>query len=165
MHMLRRLGPADAPAYRALRLEGLERYPESFGAAWAEEAAHPLPWFAGRLQAHRVFGGWLRREGDLAGLAGLMLSGGAKQRHKGVLWGMYVRPEARGTGLAAALVRQVIEEAHGLVEELRLTVGAGNDAAIRLYEQAGFEAYGREPRGLKVDGRYFDELLMARRLD
>ncbi len=85
-----------------------------------------------------------------------------KMRHKGVLWGMYVRPEARGTGLAAALVERLLSEAQGIVEEVRLAVVTTNEAAIRLYTRYRFKEYGIERRALKMDGRYYDELLMAR---
>ena len=159
---VRRLGAADAAAYRDLRLEGLAGAPEAFGAAWEEEAARPLAWFAERLERNAVFGGWAG--GDAAmmgGVAGLLVPEAAKLRHKGVLWGLYVRQRARGTGLGAALVARVLEHARGVVEEVRLSVVASNAAAVRLYETAGFERYGLERRALKVAGRHHDEALMA----
>ena len=74
----------------------------------------------------------------LVGVAGLRLHDRVKLRHKGVLWGMYVRPEARGTGLAAALVQRIVEHAETtLVEDVCLTVVASNAAAVRLYGAAG----------------------------
>jgi len=36
-----------------------------------------------------------------------------------------------------------------------------NVEAARLYAEAGFSVYGLERRALKVDGRYYDELLMS----
>ena len=161
--LLRRLTPADAERYRAIRLEGLRDHPDAFGAALAEEAGRPCPWFAARLERDAVFGGWLDRP-ELAGVAGLAVPDAAKLRHKGVLWGAFVRPEARGSGLATALVRQVIGAASRTVEELRLTVAASNAAAIRVYARCGFRAYGVEPRALKIGDRYHDEMLMALRL-
>jgi ribosomal protein S18 acetylase RimI-like enzyme len=74
---------------------------------------------------------------------------------------MYVRPEARGTGLAAALVQQVVAHARTLVEQVCLTVVASNVAARRLYGAAGFEEYGLERRGLKVGSDYYDQILMV----
>ena len=85
-----------------------------------------------------------------------------KRAHKGHLWGMYVRPAARGTGLARQLVEAVLEYARERVELVQLSVIAGNVAAQRLYGALGFVAYGLEERALKVDGRYFDEVHMAR---
>lgn len=43
---VRRLGQADAEAFREIRLEGLRIHPEAFGASWREEQAQPR---AGRL--------------------------------------------------------------------------------------------------------------------
>jgi RimJ/RimL family protein N-acetyltransferase len=74
---------------------------------------------------------------------------------------MYVRPEARRTGLVAALVQQVVAHAGTLVERVCLTVVASNVAARRLYSAAGFEEYGLERRALKVGSEYYDEVLMA----
>lgn len=161
---LRRLLPADAAAYRALRLEGLECHPEAFGAAWEDEADKPLDWFAERLTTNLVIGGTVYGPG-LEGVAGLMVPQGAKQRHRGVLWGMYVCPDARGTGLAAALVAQVLQAARGRVEAVRLTVVASNPAAIRVYRAAGFAEYGLERQALKLGRTYYDEMLMAVPLD
>ena len=157
---LRRLLPEDAEVYRALRLEGLALHPAAFGSSWEEEVAHPLDWFAGRLRDHVVLGGWCDGLG-LSGVAGLMVPTTAKLRHKGLLWGMYVRVEARGTGLARALVAGVIAAAQGRVEALNLTVSATNEPAGRLYRSLGFREYAREERALKVAGVYYDEALMT----
>jgi ribosomal protein S18 acetylase RimI-like enzyme len=157
---LRRLDAPDAASYRELRLEGLSSHAEAFGASWEDEASKPLVWFAQRLERNAVFGGWLETP-TLAGAAGLLVPKETKLRHKGVLWGMFVRPEARGTGLAAALAGRVIEQASSSVEELRLTVVASNTPAVRLYTRLGFRQYGLEERALKVGGRYHVELLMA----
>ena len=155
---VRRLCASDADSYRGIRLDGLRRHPEAFGAAWEDEADKPLDWFAARLGGGVVFGGWAA--GALAGVAGLMVPATAKLRHKGVLWGMYVQPGARGTGMAPALVQRVIEHAGDTLEEVLLTITASNTAAARLYARFGFEQYGTEPRALKLDGRYHDLVLM-----
>jgi ribosomal protein S18 acetylase RimI-like enzyme len=156
---LYRLTASDASDYRALRLEGLRSHPEAFGASWEDEVSKPLGWFAERIERNAVFGA--SREGTaLLGTAGLLVPDGAKSRHKGVLWGMFVRPEARGTGVAAALVARVIEQATDLVEAVRLTVVSSNMTAIRLYTRAGFNQYGLERRALKVEDQYYDELFM-----
>ena len=161
---VRRLGGADAAAYRDLRLEGLAGHPDAFAASWEEEAARPLSWFAERLERNAVFGGWAGAgDADMAGAAGLLVPDAAKLRHKGVLWGLYVRPRARRSGLGAALVARVLEHARGAVEEVRLSVVASSAPALRLYEAAGFERYGLERRALKVAGRHHDEALMAMR--
>ena len=164
MPTLRRLTADDAESYRAIRLEGLQSRPDAFGSSWAEEQEKPLAAFAARLEGNAVWGGWADGHADLAGVAGLMVPTSAKLRHIGTLWGMFVRPAARGQGLGALLVQRVIDEAAGRVEELRLTVVTTNEAAVRLYTRLGFEQYALDPRALKIDGRYYDEILMSHRL-
>ena len=48
-----------------------------------------------------------------------------------------------------------------VVEDLCLTVVASNAAARRLYSSVGFKEYGLERRALKIDDKYYDEVLMA----
>lgn len=157
---LRRLDARDAVAHRALRLDGLLRHPEAFGASYDDELKQPLDWFANRLAATVVIGGF-DATGALVGVAGLTIPTAIKTKHKGSLWGMYVLEAARGSGLSRRLVEAVIDEARGKVEQLQLTVVASNAPAVRLYNKLGFVDYGLERRALHVDGRYFDELLMA----
>ena len=160
---VRRLETDDVASYRELRLEGLKSHPEAFASSWESEAEKPASWWAERLKSNTVLGGWVDGS-PLVGVAGLRVQDAIKLRHKGVLWGMYVRPEARGTGLAAALVQRAVEHASTLVEEICLTVVTSNVAACRLYKAAGFKEYGLERRALKVGSQYYDEMLMALQL-
>jgi GNAT superfamily N-acetyltransferase len=103
----RRLAGSDAAVYRELRLEGLRGHAEAFGASWEEEASQSVAWFAERLERNAVFGAGPLVGPVLAGVVGLLVPETTKSRHKGVLWGMYVRSEAQGTGLGAALLARV----------------------------------------------------------
>jgi ribosomal protein S18 acetylase RimI-like enzyme len=159
---VRRLSPDEAPAYRAIRLEALRLAPEAFGSAFVTENARPLSWFAARLEAAAVFGAFCA--GNLCGIAGFFPKRGPKDSHKGDLWGMYVRPDARRAGVGRLLVEAVIEHASCHVEILQLTVVSSNEAARRLYAKLGFAEYGLERNALKADGHYWDEVLMAKSL-
>jgi RimJ/RimL family protein N-acetyltransferase len=160
---LRRLAPADAAPFQSLRLDGLRESPEAFAASFGEEAEKPLSWFSERLAGRIVFGGFAGAE--LVGVAGLRVETTAKLAHIGHLWGLFVAAKARREGLADALTRRVLDEARGVVEQVHLAVVSSNEAAIRLYTAAGFKEYGLERRALKVDGRYHDEILMAREVE
>jgi ribosomal protein S18 acetylase RimI-like enzyme len=160
---VRWLGADDAAAFQALRLEGLARHPGAFAASHDEEAGQSLAEVAGRLERQPVFGGF---DGmDLLGVAGFAIPQPAKKRHKGLLWGVYVREAARGRGLGRALVLAVIQHARAHVVQLHATVVTTNDAARKLYRSLGFAPYGLEPRGLACAGRYFDQELMVLMLD
>ena len=156
---IRPLTPADAAAYRDIRLAGLRESPEAFGSTFDRENIQPLAWFRNRLAASRVFGAFC--SADLLGIAGFAIREGEKERHKGLLWGMYVRPDVRKAGLGRQLVEAVVEYARAHVEVIQLSVVSGNELARRLYAALGFVEYGLERDSLKQNGRYYDEILMA----
>jgi len=95
-------------------------------------------------------------------MAGFFVHGTAQLRHKGTLWGMYVRESARGSGLSEAIVNAVLKHAERRVEQVLLAVASRNGRAIRFYERLGFKSYATEPRAMKVGQTYVDELLMVR---
>jgi ribosomal protein S18 acetylase RimI-like enzyme len=160
---VRRLGPNDATAFQALRLEGLATDPCAFAASSEEETGHSLIQVAARLERQPVFGAVA--EGVLLAVAGFSLPEAAKRRHKGLLWGVYVREAARGPGLGRAVLARVIEHACAHVVQLHAAVVTTNHAARSLYRSLGFEPYGLEPRGLACAGRYFDQELLVLLLD
>jgi RimJ/RimL family protein N-acetyltransferase len=75
---------------------------------------------------------------------------------------MGLLPRARGTGLGRRLVESVVKSAreHGM-ERIQLDVFATNTRAIRLYQNLGFVAEGRQRRARKLDGEYDDLILMG----
>ena len=77
---------------------------------------------------------------------------------------MYVRPAARKAGVGRRLGEAVCNLAHQQVELIQLTVVRDNEQARRLYARLGFLEYGVEKNALKQDGRYYDEVLMAKDL-
>jgi RimJ/RimL family protein N-acetyltransferase len=157
--LIRRLQPADADAYRALRLEALRRCPGAFEHALDEEAILGPDDFAQRLDEIAVFGAFV--EGRLCGIAAFTRPPFAKKRHKGVLRGVYVAPGIRGEGVGTALVAAVVEHARGEVVQLHAAVATTNAPARRLYARLGFTAYGVEPRALRVDGTCYDQELLV----
>jgi ribosomal protein S18 acetylase RimI-like enzyme len=157
---IRRLGPADAGDYRTIRLEALARDPAAFGSTHAAEAGRSLSAFTQRLSTSVVYGAYV--DGRIVGMAGFKPCDGARERHKAFVWGTYVRAELRRCGVARALMQAVLEGARGGVEQLTLSVVSTNSSAIALYRTLGFEVYGTEPRALKGEGGYADEVLMVR---
>lgn len=159
---IRRLSPEEAGLYRDIRLEGLRGDPDAFGGTIESEGGEGLPAFADRLARLVVFGAF--RGPELLGVAGFSIQQGPKQAHKGLLWGMYVRPGARRLGVGKQLVEAVLEHARSRVELIQLRVISGNLPARRLYAGQGFEEYGIEKHAAKYHGRYNDDVLMAKPL-
>jgi ribosomal protein S18 acetylase RimI-like enzyme len=157
---IRLLTCADAPAYRDIRLEGLRQNPEAFASTFEDEHGRPLDWFAERITQSQIFGAVLAQE--LAGVVGLRAHADPKQRHKAMIWGMYVRPAARQYGIGERLIEAAVACAPGHVEQLQLAVVTENEAARRLYAKAGFIEYGHQINALKHGGRYYDDILMVK---
>jgi RimJ/RimL family protein N-acetyltransferase len=160
---IRRLEPADAELYREIRLEALRCSPEAFGSTFEAENARPLSSFTERLvSGAKMFGAF--QGSEIVGIAGLIVRQGLKEAHKGSLVSMYVRPGLRKAGVGQRLAEAVVEFAGQHVELIQLGVVSENHAARRLYLRLGFVEYGVEEKALKQDGRYYDEVLMAKDL-
>ena len=165
---IRVLEPRDARAFRDLRLRALREHPEAFGRTpeemdSADAVAERFRRSAGS-DADAVLGAF---DGDaLVGVAGCHRADGAKRRHVAVIWGVYVAPEWRRTGVARRLFLATVAHARtwpGL-DALWLDVTTVNAAARALYASCGFESAGLRPRALKVGDRLYDEELMILRL-
>ncbi len=158
--VVRRLGPDDLDALRAIRLEALRLHPDCFAADLeTEEAMLPQEWLS-RLASGATYGGFI--DGALSGIAVFVRPRFKKTMHIGELGAMYVRAAARGTGLGDAILKAVIEHAIADVEQIKLTVNAENPRAIKFYERHGFRAIGKYPNSLRVGGRTYDETIMVR---
>lgn len=160
--LIRRLAVEDAAQFQDLRLEGLRSHPEAFGASYEDEAALPLTRVSQRLSAGVVIGGF-GGDGALEGMIGVMKGQGEKVRHIATIWGMFVRPHARATGLSSQLLKTAIVEASTDCRSIRLSVVSTNVAARRLYQRAGFSEWAVDSASLFVNGIFHDEVLM--RLD
>ncbi|MFN8446001.1 MAG: GNAT family N-acetyltransferase [Caldilineaceae bacterium] len=153
------LKPVDVEAYQHLRLRALLDHPEAFGSAYEDEAIMALEKVAERLVSapeRFTLGAWQNEA--LVGMAGFSRYMGRKTRHRGMVWGMYVAPEARGQGVGAALLAEIIQQVRQLdgLEEIILAVTVGNPAARKIYTQAGFQPSHVEKRYIKLDDTYYD---------
>jgi ribosomal protein S18 acetylase RimI-like enzyme len=163
-HTIRRLGLGDVAEYRAIRHEALANHPEAFVSTAEAFAQKTDAEIRQTLDALTVFGAFLP-DGTLGGINAFLRNEGAKERHRGWMIQVYVRPEHRGSGMAAALVEHLVEHARRHVLQIHLGVWSENLPAIKLYQRLGFELYATEPRYLFVNGRFIDEHLMVRFLD
>lgn len=126
---LRPLAPAD--------LDDLEAMEQAlFGAgAWsraslAEELDGPGRWYVGAEDAGT---------GELVGYAGLWFDGWDAQ-----VMTIGTRPDAQGRGVGRALLEALLGRARELrAGDVLLEVRVDNEPALRLYERAGFERFGR----------------------
>ncbi|SEN42422.1 GNAT family N-acetyltransferase [Lihuaxuella thermophila] len=162
---IRVLTKEDAPLYWPVRLRALKENPEAFGASYEESANRSLEQVAERLNAsdNQFILGAFEADGQLVGLTGFSRESLSKMKHKSMIWGMYVAPEARGRGVGRLLLHEVLEKAKKMdgLEQIHLTVVTKNTPARNLYLSMGFRPYGLEKRALKVGDQYLDEEYMV----
>lgn len=156
--LLRQLDAADLAAYRTLMLEAYTLAADAFTTTAEERAREPEAWWLRRIADRggqgAAFGAW--QGAALVGSVALEYSAKAKTRHGALLLAMYVRPAARGRGIARALLAAALDHAERRpgTRLVTLTVTEGNDAAIGLYEQAGFRAWGTQPMAIATSAGY-----------
>lgn len=136
----------------------------SFRTSPKDDALIPLAAWAQRLADEHVYA--VQRADEWLAIGGLSRDRRARLDHKGLVWGMYAVPAARGTGAASRILDALEDMARTLgLRQLQLTLMADNARAKALYERHGYEVYAIEPDSVRrEDGSYVDEALMWKRL-
>jgi predicted GNAT family acetyltransferase len=145
----RRPGPhiARHPGVRPARPDDLPRYLPAAVAMFTEElGASPL--YGGAADPYRRRIDDILRSGrgflvaDVSGEVVFKTDIGALTRHTCQLQGVWVRPDARGRGLATTALAAVIDHALRLAPTVSLYVNGFNTAARRVYDSLGFRQVG-----------------------
>ena len=115
--MIREVGDADMPEWKALRERSVAEHPEAFLVSLEEEKAITLERAIerraeGARRGGFILGAWLGSE--LVGTVGLFREDREKAVHKAIIWGMYVAPEARERGLGRALIEGALARARAI---------------------------------------------------
>lgn len=156
--------------YKALRLRALQLHPEAFLENPKTFEMKSIETITSSMQAAREKGGFtlvaMNADRELVGTASLAVGDSEKLAHRGLVWGVYVAPEARGYGVARQIMDAIIELAtkNPQFKSLQLGVVCSNTRAFNLYESLGFTVYGTDKEALNVNGTYLDEYLMVKQL-
>ena len=100
-------------------------------------------------------------EGEVVGMLRLRHRLNDALLHSGGHIGYYVRPAARGTGVATEMLRLALDEARALgIERVLLTAYTTNSASVRVIEKNGgvLENVVPHPETGEPHGRYWIEL-------
>lgn len=161
---LRKLQPHESSIYRLIRLACLKNAPQFFGSTFEEESQTPRLKFETYIENnerdHFMFGAFDNE--TLIGITGFERMKRARDRHRGELVQVYIESQYRGQNIGARLLRAVVEHAFTLdgIEQIQLSLIAGNESAGRLYEKIGFRTFGIQPRYFKMGENYTDQQLM-----
>jgi ribosomal protein S18 acetylase RimI-like enzyme len=160
---VRRLTEEDWAEYREVRLRALRESPEAFVASAEEEADYPEDrWRARMRRSQRLLAG---RDGEALGVASVGTEGTSGDT-VGELFGLWVTPEARGTGVARRLLEAGARAARedGL-KHLVYWVGTDNGRAVAFASSFGFRPTdNRRPmeiKGVDIDDDDAEEMAMV----
>ena len=167
--LIRPLTAADVYPYKSLRDESLYSTPEAFTADHASSEKRPANAYAPRFGAPasgHFFLGAFNAASQLLGCVGCERELLPQQRHSARLVSMMVATAAQRRGIGQQLLAACIHRAAQVagLEQLTLSVTASNHHVVRLYESAGFRAWGLLPRAIVVRGVVYDKLHMVRLL-
>jgi ribosomal protein S18 acetylase RimI-like enzyme len=133
---VRRLREDEWEQYKTARLSALEESPEAFAATVEEERGYDEEFWRARLQrSQRLLA---EVEGQTVGVVSV---GQAQEGNDRVaeLFGLWVAPSARGTGVATQLVQAGADEARSQGRtHLAYWVGSDNGRAVAFASGAGF---------------------------
>jgi len=162
---IRLLTADDAEVFWHLRLEALRNDPASFADSAEEHLETTIETARERLASSDPASNFVVgvfEHGQMIGTAGFFRRPNNKERHKGHIWGVYVRAESRGKGIGSALMKEIIRRARTFngLEQITL-VASARLPAQKLYQSVGFESYGIEPHSLKIGSEYVNDVLMV----
>ncbi|MDU0314247.1 GNAT family N-acetyltransferase [Phycicoccus sp. M110.8] len=123
--------------YRSVRLAALEESPEAFAATLAEEQGYDEDlWRLRMRRSQRLLAE--DADGNAVGVASVGHAEDAPER-VAELFGLWVRPQARGTGVATQLVQAGADTARAQGRShLAYWVGTDNGAAVAFASGFGF---------------------------
>ena len=99
----------------------------------------------------------------IIGVAGLTVYANPRMRHSAGI-GIMVHKDYHNKGVGSALMKTLLDMADNwlMLVRVELSVFEDNESAIHLYEKLGFEKEGVKRLAGIRNGRYVNELLMAR---
>jgi len=105
-------------------------------------------------------------EGKLIGMAGGRFFSKEKFKHNASLENLYVSPEYRGKGVGKELVelRMRIIKERPSVKNVICEVFTSQQASLELHKKLGFEVGGVIKDFLFIDGKYFDSVLLEKKI-
>lgn len=157
--IIKKLSKDDWQIYKAIRIDALAKFPLNFGSTLEEEIARQDDEWMNLLVSNIIFG--VFDANKLVGCCGFAIFPNKKMQHKASIWGMYLKPEYAGTGLADKLLKTVINHAReNHIKKIQLACADYNQRAISFYQKHGFKIYARDPFAIKIGEEFFDDCLM-----
>ena len=161
--MIKVLTEKDTDAFIQLRIQGLQKSPQVFAASYQKVGERDQTFINLKNWTEEYFVLVFFEDWQLFGIVGFVRERKLKKMHKSFIWGMYVRPDFRGKGIAKKLLLEVIIKAKKIegLSKIMLSVTHPQENALQFYELLGFEKYAVENDAIRLDGQKIDEIFMS----
>jgi ribosomal protein S18 acetylase RimI-like enzyme len=144
--------------FRELRLESLRKEPKAFLSSYEDEAGLGKGVWQERIK-NAVFAVVNDKP---VGMMTYLRRGRRKNDHIADIFAVYVDKKHRGKGIADRLLKHVISRVkkNDSVSKIALSVVADQTPAVSLYMKHNFKVVGVLEKELKLNGSFYDELVM-----
>jgi len=104
-------------------------------------------------------------EGEIVGSSSIDIGLEESGKHVG-FFGITLLESFTGIGIGTRLTKYIIEKAKENLktEIVRLNVFSNNIRAYKMYRSLGFQEVGRIKKGMKIKGKYADDIIMVKYL-
>lgn len=161
---IKKVSVSDWKDYKEIRLHALKNNPESFSGSYEERVKAKSDYWKSKIgdKDVRIFLAYLNK--SPVGVFILAFKSSPKVKHIANIYSVYVREDCRGKGVGSKLMDAVLKEAKSkkYVEKIALSVIAGQESAIKLYEKFGFVKLVVLKKEMKIGKKYYDEMLMEK---
>lgn len=140
----RKLLPHESKLYRAIRLESLKQFPDSFEANYLEALKTKKLRMEVDIENQTaekfVFGAFTNQQ--LIGICAFV----KHENHSGNIYQMYIKKDFQGQNIGSGLIQSIIHEAYKKfnVTEVYLEVASKCSPAYHLYKKNGFKEINNE---------------------
>ncbi|MCP3660627.1 MAG: GNAT family N-acetyltransferase [Bacteroidetes bacterium] len=149
----------DWENWKNLKLQAFKSSPDLFFSSYEECLKKTDAYHKNEIKQNTVFG--VFSDNELVGSIKFSYYELLKEKHKGYMSLVYLKPKMRGFGIGNKLLETIISYSKNKVIKLNLGVYAHNDRAISLYKKFGFKSYGIEDKALLINNKYYGKNLMS----
>ncbi len=130
--------------FKNLRLNALKTDPQAFLSTFEKQSNYPDEKWRERLEiANEGIRSWIlfaEENSQLVGMVGGYRSDDNLKDNSAEIWGVYVKPDKRGKGIAKALLKNIINtlSENPDISLIKLEVNIDQEVAKKLYEDLNF---------------------------
>ncbi len=164
-----KLNAKDWQKYKDIRIEALESEPLAYAKTPKESLAEPDCYWRERLELSENISGnskyFVEVDSKIVGMADVVIENKKEKiKHIANIYGVYISKPYRGRGYGKKLLKTVLKEIEKRKEIRKVKIGVNpiQKAALTLYKSLGFKEVGTFKDELKVDGKYYDEIVLEK---